>query len=126
MKKSTRFFAVMLMALLCVSAVSVAFACSGYSNRVCWANESKVYGRIDACSCTSRNNHLYVSTRAEYESSDGTLVWTYWTESYGNNVAYKSSTTSPAGPVNQGIVHFHHQCVPGKSAYVYYEIPVYP
>lgn len=35
MKKSTRFFAVMLMALLCVSAVSVAFACSGYSNRVC-------------------------------------------------------------------------------------------
>ena len=120
MKKSTRFFAVMLMALLCVSAVSVAFACSGYSNRVCWANESKVYGRIDACSCTSRNNHLYVSTRAEYESSDGTL------ESYGNNVAYKSSTTSPAGPVNQGIVHFRHQCVPGKSAYVYYEIPVYP
>lgn len=126
MKKSTRFFAVMLMALLCVSAVSVAFACSGYSNRVCWANESKVYGRIDACSCTSRNNHLYVSTRAEYESSDGTLVWTYWTESYGNNVTYKSSTTSPAGPVNQGIVHFRHQCVPGKSAYVYYEIPVYP
>lgn len=126
MKKSTRFFAVMLMALLCVSAVSVAFACSGYSNRVCWANESKVYGRIDACSCTPRNNHLYVSTRAQYENSDGALVWTYWTESYGNNVAFKSSTTSPAGPVNQGTVHFRHQCVTGGSSYKYYEFSVYP
>lgn len=126
MKKSTRFFAVMLVALLWVSAVSVAFACNGYSNRVYWANESKVYGRIDACSCTPRNNHLYVSTRAQYENSDGALVWTYWTESYGNNVAFKSSTTSPAGPVNQGTVHFRHQCVTGGSSYKYYEFSVYP
>lgn len=116
----------MLVALLCVSAVSVAFACNGYSNRVYWANESKVYGRIDACSCTPRNNHLYVSTRAQYENSDGALVWTYWTESYGNNVAFKSSTTSPAGPVNQGTVHFRHQCVTGGSSYKYYEFSVYP
>ncbi len=126
MKKGTCFFAAMLIVLLCVSAVSVAFACNGYSNRVYWANESKVYGRIDACSCTPRDNYLYVSTRAQYENAAGDLVWTYWTESYGKNVSYKSSTTSPAGPVNQGTVHFRHYCVPGNSAYVYYEFPVYP
>lgn len=126
MKKSTRFFALMLVAVLLVSAMSVAYACTGYGSRTYWANESKVYGRINACSCTPRNNHLYASTRAQFENAAGELEWTYWTESYGDNVAYRSSTTSPDGPVNRGTVHFRHQCVTGGSDYVYYDLPVSP
>ena len=126
MKRSIRFCAIALIALLCISAVSVALACSGYSNRTYWANESKVYGRIDACSCTPRNNHLYASTRAQFENSSGELEWTNWTESYGDNVAYKSSTTSPNGPVSKGTVHFRHECVTGGSDYVYYDLTVTP
>lgn len=103
-KRSIRFFAIALSALLCVSAVSVALACSH----------------------TPRNNHLYASTRAQVEYSSGELEWTYWTESYGDDVAYKSSTTSPNGPVSKGTVHFHHECVTGGSDYVYYDLTVTP
>ncbi len=103
-KRSIRFFAIALSALLCVSAVSVALACS----------------------YTPRNNHLYASTRAQFENSSGELEWTYRTKSYGDDVAYKSSTISPNGPVSKGTVHFHHECVTGGSDYVYYDLTVTP
>ena len=103
-KRSIRFFAIALNALLCVSAVSVALAYS----------------------YTPINNHLYASTRAQFENSSGELEWTYRTKSYGDDVAYKSSTISPNGPVSKGTVHFHHKCVTGGSDYVYYDLTVTP
>lgn len=124
--KKTCVFALAMFAVICISITSVALACNGYSSRTYWANESKVYGRINACSCTPRNNYLYASTRAQYENSSGNLQWTGWTESYGSNVAFRSSSTSPNGPVNRGTVHFRHMCVTGGSDYVYYDLPVNP